>query len=863
MSAIRKIIQRQLFQKDDERIQAIVNVNKLDGKKKKNQTLLCLAVTIEHPIAVRLYFVKGEKDDTFKKKDRFNLREVREIDGINPKKPSPEFHITIGDRQYVILAGSANEKDDFIRELYKLSCQYLPVQMPDFCNFSLPQLEAEASIIPIELPEHDIAMASDYQPVSAKEDADFRKLIERANLTIGDAHAFAEMLTEQLQSLDGANINSMMDSENSVNQLLSSIDAALTGVESVEKELDNCDDILAFVRNSIELIEEKDSLSVVERKNKARLNEEIISFVNSLQEVTDAHIETLKQANFSNPESVQKCTDAARAVAHFWHGRFAKPMLQMKAYQDRNDELAAIDVFVDRLMSHLSALFSNLNDLSLDHEWHELCIPKQSQRFRALSPLSDLINWLKTNRPKACNLVLQKYIDSTNLLYKRLFDNFFDTLISKVPKAIGSEKKSSELAINQSAFIYHFPETSDSANTSLRSDNQSFMSTSSEIDTEVLPQLIETVLAELSAVIDAEQKFVVRFFHINSELLAQFDTTSTGSGDSSSLGGRSMEKHMNEQVRHVMGNLFDSLNIHLDSFCRAVCRHNPSNVLLLFVIMSKKVLLPQDPSSYFLITFGSLVVLIKRQFDAFIQMECGQYSEVRIVKKTRIGILPSIARFAGFVRRAETIFENAERRTDLEKAYFNLCRAVCDGIQKAAANPYSKSPSSVVKFENYHELYLTLSELKISCLDQQRKDAKALKEEHIDAYVKEFMGRPLKEIQTFFDNVNNFIEMRGIRPEEISYQQQFSRMELKKVISQHPGKEVKKGLEQLYKKIEKNLVANSSLLQVVWRDMQEQFIKQIAEYNKLILTCYPGIKIELEVSTDNVLQFFSEIAQQH
>lgn len=49
-------------------------------------------------------------------------------------------------------------------------------------------------------------------------------------------------------------------------------------------------------------------------------------------------------------------------------------------------------------------------------------------------------------------------------------------------------------------------------------------------------------------------------------------------------------------------------------------------------------------------------------------MECTQYSEVRIAKKTRIGILPSIARFSAFVRRAEAIFENAERRTDLEKA---------------------------------------------------------------------------------------------------------------------------------------------------------------------------------------------------
>ncbi|EGT58201.1 hypothetical protein CAEBREN_17274 [Caenorhabditis brenneri] len=662
MPAIRKIIQRQLFQKED----AIVNVSKLDGKKKKNQTLLCLAVTSKHPIAVRLYFVKGEKDYMFKKR----------TDSICAR--SEKF--------------SKN-----------LSCQYLPVQMPDFCNFSLPQLEAEASIIPIELPEHDIAMQSDYQPVSQKEDADFRKLIEKANLTIGDAHLFAEMLTEQLQSLDGANINSMMDSETlSTSYFL-------------------------FVRNSIELIEEKDSLSVVERKNKQRLNDEVITFVKFLEAVTDAHIETLRQANFSNPGSVQRCTDAARAVAHFWHGRFSKPMLQMKAYQDRNDELAAVDVFVDRLMSHLSALFSNLNDLSLDHECHELCIPKQSQRFRALSPLSDLINWLKTNRPKTCSLVLQKYIDSTDLLYKRLFDNFFETLINKVPKAVGTEKKS---------------KTSDSANTSIRSDNQSFLSTSSEIDTEVLPQLIELVIAELSAVIDAEQKFVVRFFHINSELLAQFDTTSTGSGDRSSLGGRSMEKHMNEQVRHVMGHLFDSLNIHLDSFCRAICRHNPSNVLLLFVIMSKQVLLPQDPSSYFSITFGSLVVLIKRQFDAFIQMEFAQSSEVRIAKITRIGVLPSIAPFKSFARQAENTFENAKQRTDMEKAYFNSRRAFAIESRKQQPTDTVNSPqqvSNLIIITN-----LALSELKIASLDQQRKDAKALKEENIEAYVKKFMGSPLK-----------------------------------------------------------------------------------------------------------------------
>ncbi|CAB3399649.1 unnamed protein product [Caenorhabditis bovis] len=849
MSAIRKIIQRQLFQKDDERIQAIVNLVKLDGKKKKHQTFLCLAVTIEHPISVRLYFVKGEKDDTFKKKERFNLREVREIDGISPKKPSPEFHVTIGDHQYIMIAGSIEEKEEFIRELFKLAFQYIPLQMPYFCNVSLPVVENESSIIPVELPENDKGIQSDYQPITAKEDADFRKLLQKANLTLADAHIFSDMLTEQLQSLDGANIVSMMASENSVNQLLWGINQALEEVTKVEKELDNCDNILSFVRNSIELIEEKDSLSVVERKNKQKLNAELVSFVSSLEAVTDAHLETLKQGNLSNPESVQKCTEAARAVSQFWHGRISRPMLQMKAYQDRNSEMIAIDIFVDRLMSHLTALFSNLNDLSMDQGWHDLCIPKQSQRFRALSPLSDLINWLKMNRPKAYNMALQRYTDTTNLLYKRLFENFFDSLINKVHKAGVEEKKMSKKCTVLNPGRYN--------------DNQSFLSANSDVDSESLPQLIETLLAELSAVIDTEQKFVVRFFHINSELLTQMETTSTGSGDSSSLGGRNIEKQMNDQVRFVMAAIFESLNVHLDNFCRSICKHNPSNVLLLFVVMSKKVLSPQDASSYFAVTFGGLFVLIKRQFDNYISMEAQHYSDVKITKRTRIGILPTIARFAAFVRKAERIFEGADRRTDLEKGYFNLCRAVTDGIQKAAAHPNSKSPPSVVKFENYHELYLTLSELKISCLDQQRKDAKTMKEEHIDAFVKEYIGRPLEKIQAFFDNVNNAIDLRGVKPHEISYQPQFSRIELKKVLSQYTGKEVKKGLDQLYKKIEKQLVDNSSLLQVVWRDMQEQFLKQIQEYNQTIETCYPGSKIELEVTTNDVLQFFSEIAQQH
>uniref|UniRef100_A0A8L8KWU0 ERVV2 protein n=1 Tax=Heligmosomoides polygyrus TaxID=6339 RepID=A0A8L8KWU0_HELPZ len=50
-----------------------------------------------------------------------------------------------------------------------------------------------------------------------------------------------------LQSLDGANIQSMMGSEMAVNQLLALLDGALEKVTLLEKEIDVCDAILAKI----------------------------------------------------------------------------------------------------------------------------------------------------------------------------------------------------------------------------------------------------------------------------------------------------------------------------------------------------------------------------------------------------------------------------------------------------------------------------------------------------------------------------------------------------------------------------------------------------------------------------------------
>lgn len=74
---------------------------------------------------------------------------------------------------------------------------------------------------------------------------------------------------------------------------------------------------------------------------------------------------------------------------------------------------------------------------------------------------------------------------------------------------------------------------------------------------------------------------------------------------------------------------------------------------------------------------------------------------------------------------------------------------------------------------------------------------------------------------------------------------------------------VKKGLEQLYKKVEKHLCEEENLLQVVWRNMQDEFIQQYKHYEQLISQCYPNSNIQMDFSIQDLLLYFSDIAQQH
>lgn len=137
--------------------------------------------------------------------------------------------------------------------------------------------------------------------------------------------------------------------------------------------------------------------------------------------------------------------------------------------------------------------------------------------------------------------------------------------------------------------------------------------------------------------------------------------------------------------------------------------------------------------------------------------------------------------------------------------------------------------------ENFHHLYDLLSQLKISVLDHERKEAKQKYQDALRAYVTQYFGRPLEKLnvnyhlkilfciricylkmfifQLFFEGVQAKVGA-GVKESEVSYQMAFSKQELRRVVKEYPAREVKKGLENLYRKVEKHLCEEENLLQV-------------------------------------------------
>ncbi|KAM9479345.1 exocyst complex component 1-like isoform 7-T7 [Salvelinus alpinus] len=913
MTAIKHALQRDIFTPNDERLLSIVNVCKA-GKKKKN-CFLCATVTTERPVQVRVVKVKkSDKGDFYKRQMAWELRDLAEVDAKDASKENPEFDLHF-EKVYRWVASSTAEKNSFISCIWKLNQRYLRKKV-EFVNVSSQLLEelpkAEESVPSGEsqsVAGGDEDALDDYQELNAREEQDIEGMMEVCEYAISNAEAFAEKLSKELQVLDGANIHSIMASEKQVNILMQLLDEALSEVDTIEGKMSSYEEMLQSVKEQMDQISQSNRLIQISNTNNGKLLDEIQFLVNYM-DLSKGHIRALQEGDLSSSKGIEACINASEALLQCMNVALRpghEKLMAVKQQQNLFTELR--DTFARRLTNHLNNVFVHQpllipcaayvqgHDQSsvLSQHMAELTLPKHSPLHRDLLRYAKLMEWLKNTQREKYEGLSRTYVDYMTRLYEREIKDFFE--VAKI-KMAGTAKEGKgnkfatlpqkESALKQETESLHgssgkLTGSTSSLNklavqgsSSRRSQSSSLldMGNMSASDLDVadrtkFDKIFEQVLSELEPLCLAEQDFISKFFKLQQHpTLAQGEVEESDGGVPSRQPPPGEYRHFissteKDMVRLMMNKVFQSIETELNSLIALGDKIDSFHSLYMLVKMSHHVWTAEnvDPASYLSTTLGNVLVTVKRNFDKCISGQIRQMEEVKISKKSKVGILPFVAGFEEFAELAETIFRNAERRGDLDKAYVKLIRAVFMNVEKVA-NESQKTPCDVVMMENFHHIFSTLSHLKISCLETERRESKHKYTDHLQSYVINSLGQPLEKLNHFFEGVEARVA-QGVREDEVSYQLAFNKQELRKVIKEYPGKEVKKGLDNLYKKVDKHLCEEESLLQVVWHSMQDEFIRQYKHFEGLIGRCYPGSGITMEFTIGDMLEYFSSIAQSH
>ncbi|XP_053796777.1 exocyst complex component 1 isoform X1 [Vidua chalybeata] len=920
MTAIKHALQRDIFTPNDERLLSIVNVCKA-GKKKRN-CFLCATVTTERPVQVNVVKVKkSDKGDFYKRQTAWALRDLAVVDAKDAVKESPEFDLHF-DKVYKWVASSTVEKNTFISCIWKLNQRYLRKKI-DFINVSSQLLEELPKVAEESVPSGenqsvaggDEEAVDEYQELNAREEQDIEIMMEGCEYAIANAEAFAEKLSRELQVLDGANIQSIMASEKQVNILMKLLDEALKEVDQIELKLSSYEEMLQSVKEQMDQISESNHLIHLSNTNNVKLLSEIEFLVNHM-DLAKGHIKALQEGDLTSSRGIEACTNAADALLQCMNValRPGHDMLHaVKQQQQRFSDLR--EQFARRLASHLNSVFvqqftQTLLQLYNRSSYHsvpghdqsstlaqhsaELTLPNHHPFHRDLLRYAKLMEWLKNTDYGKYEGLTKNYMDYLSRLYEREIKDFFEVAKIKMTGTTREGKKFATLprkesAVKQETESLHGSSGKLTGSTSSlnklsvqssgnrRSQSSSLldMGNMSASDLDVadrtkFDKIFEQVLSELEPLCLAEQDFISKFF----KLQQHQSTSGTTMNEAEEMDGVALSRSYTsgvpqtvssekDMIRQMMTKIFRCIEPELNNLIALGDKIDSFNSLYMLVKMSHHVWTAQnvDPASFLSTTLGNVLVTVKRNFDKCISNQMKQMDEVKISKKSKVGILPFVAEFEEFAALAESIFKNAERRGDLDKAYIKLIRAVFDSVEKVA-NESQKTPRDVVMMENFHHIFATLSRLKISCLEAEKKEAKQKYTDHLQSYVIYSLGQPLEKLNHFFEGVEARVA-QGIREEEVSYQLAFNKQELRKVIKEYPGKEVKKGLDNLYKKVDKHLCEEENLLQVVWHSMQDEFIRQYKHFEGLIARCYPGSGITMEFTIQDILDYCSSIAQSH
>ncbi|XP_074605508.1 exocyst complex component Sec3 [Brevipalpus obovatus] len=734
--------------------------------------------------------------------------------------------------------------------------------------------------------------------LSAREEADLKHLIAESGLPAANAKILTEKYTKEVSSLDFRNIHDIMDSAARIESVLASIEDVIKETKEVAKLIDTSQSRLGNVRDIVLQVQEKENLYQIENENCRKLKDELESLITRLK--FPPNQERYLFGDISSRDGIYDALSAANALTDCLHASIHPALNHLYAVQEQKSKLETIQSkFAERLYQYIlkeydSAITQYSENIMNSINPRDLSLPSHQIMHSILLPFSPLVKWAKSNCRGTYVKFVEGYVERVRVIYEAEIRAYFEIVRDKLSgsrntlsSGDSNEKKRRVFNVVGSEGLRYNASFGTSSNPSDMADSISRSSDLSFTEWEEFDSCIEKMLTAIDPYCLMEQQFCIDFFEIEGSVV-----THSGLGSSSGSGGHHRrnsswtsqsasisvspspsnpsqsssemsEPKRSEALRQRMADIFFKLELEFSNFVAYYDRLDGLYSMYLLARLTQHVLSTQDAGSFLAKTYGTILIQVKRNFDKFMQAQRTSIEESKVPKKQKCGVFSFIKGFEQFSKQAESVFRGiSARRTDIDRWYTSLMQTMFETVDRLSLE-HPKTPSEIIRLENYHYLNNVLWTLKIQCLDNERKEAKKRYNESLKEYVAKYFGRPLEKLNIFFEGVQMKVS-QGVKAEEVGYQLAYSKQELRKVIKDCSLKEVRKGLEEMYRKVEKHISeSDSTLIQVLWRSMQEEFISQYKILQEMIERCYPDANISLSFTINDILQVFSDIAQSH
>ncbi|KAI1827039.1 exocyst complex component Sec3-domain-containing protein [Xylaria intraflava] len=399
-------------------------------------------------------------------------------------------------------------------------------------------------------------------------------------------------------------------------------------------------------------------------------------------------------------------------------------------------------------------------------------------------------------------------------------------------------------------------------------------------------EIFAGIMDDLLPLVEIEQNFIVDFFHATTLETADFPDLVAATRPQDRQGGdlkrhRLMEpdRELARRVTRAMEAIFSFLEQDLQNLILWVLAQDPlQGVGILAVLERKQVEMTSSNQDFLNSLLQKLNGNLESRFSKFVEEQIRAIEDTKVKIKKRKGVISFMRVFPLFSAAVENMLSTTDTTSSVRRAvdreYGRIIKSMFDSLKVIArenpatltssgADPEDKEALNyhILLIENMNHFSEELNTHGLEILEDWKGAAISEMAEHMSLYLNAVMRRPLGKLLEYLENLESQIAS-GKTTTIIAAQPSNSKAAFTKALSTCDGREIRKGIEALRKRVEKHFgdaddpSLSRELVNRVLREC-EKFYNEVEMRVSIITTTVYGGDVSFEWPRADVKAAFS------